>query len=162
VRNPYAVCRWAVERKPTFFAPSVPIADRLRIMAEHWHNSYRLALTDAERVPNVVFVRFEDFHADPAAVVRSLCELVGLGFDEQMVPQPDQPRPFATLPADRKWYPLYPDTWLDRCDEATFATVDPRCGELLARFGYSRAGAAPLPSASEIRRRRHEDTVVTA
>lgn len=152
VRNPYAACLWAVERKPTFFPPSLSIADRLRVMAEHWHNSYRIAVADAEHVPNVAFVRFEDFLADPAAVVRAISDFVGLDFDEEMVPQAGQTRPFATLPGDRKWYPIYADTWLQGCDAGSRAVIDARCSGLLERFGYSREGARARPELIETAR----------
>jgi hypothetical protein len=74
VRNPYETCRWAVERKPTLFQAGVARRQRLELLAEHWSNAYATALGDAEMVPNVATVRFEDFMADPQAVVRALCD----------------------------------------------------------------------------------------
>lgn len=150
VRNPYETCRWAVERKPTLFREGVPPATRLALLAEHWANAYRTVLADAETVPNVVVVRFEDFLSDPEAVVRSLCDVVALDFDGSMVPGPDHPRPFATLPNDRKWYPLYRSNWLDGMTLEERAIIAERCGELAERFGYSPEGVTRVTDPVEI------------
>jgi hypothetical protein len=53
-----------------------------------------------------------------------------------MVPQPGQPRPFATLPGDRKWYPLYPDTRLENLTEAEASVIGARCDKLAEQLGY--------------------------
>ena len=148
VRNPYETCRWAIERKLQLFRPGLLRDKRVGLMAEHWSNSYGIALRDAETVPNVAAVRFEDFLADPEALVRALCEFVQLDFDSAMVPQAGQQLPFATLPDDRKWYPLYPSDWLEGMTGDEQAIIGRRCSSHAERFGYTPQGA--LPSAAPI------------
>jgi hypothetical protein len=50
--------------------------------------------------------------------------------------------PFATLPGDRKWYPLGGDDWIGRVTPDEAAIVDERCGELARQLGY----ASPVES----------------
>ena len=136
VRNPYSWCHRAIRRKPPSFRVELPANEQLRLVAEHWSNSYRVALDDAARVGNLTVVRFEDFVADPATTVRRLCEFLGLEFERTMVPAPRQKLPFATLPGDRKWYPLFADSWLAHVSEQEAAIVEARCGPLAQELGY--------------------------
>ena len=138
VRNPYSWCHRAVRRKrPSYRAVLAP-EQELRLVAEHWVNSYRIALEDAQSVPNATTVRFEDFVADPEAVVRGLCGFLGLDFDAAMVPQPGQRFPFATLPDDRKWHPLFPDPWLAQVTENEAELIASVCEPLATELGYER------------------------
>ena len=150
LRNPYVACRWAVERKPPDFRAGLPYDERLALIAEHWANVHRIVLEDANSIPNVAVVRLEDFLADPEAVVRALCGLVGLDYDPSLVPRPGQRRPWATLPGDRKWYPLYVDVRLGRPTRAESAVIARSCGELAERFGYTPDGTAAAPSPVEL------------
>ena len=88
VRNPYGWCHRAVRRKRPAHRVVLAPEQELRLAAEHWSNSYRIALEDAATIPNVAVVRFEDFVADPETTVRSLCAFVGLDFEPAMVPRP--------------------------------------------------------------------------
>ncbi len=136
MRNPYASCHWAVERKPPSFRAGLSPEERLHLIAQHWSNAHRIVLEDAASTPGVAAVRFEDFLAGPERVVRALCEFLGLEFGPAMVPGPGQALPWATLPGDRKWHPLYADDRLDRLTAAEAAIVGERCRELAERFGY--------------------------
>jgi hypothetical protein len=136
VRNPYGACPSAVERKPPSFRADVPDEQRLDLVAQHWANAHRIALEDAESAGGLAVVRFEDFLADPESVMRPLCAFVGLDYSPSMTPQPGQRMPWATLPTDRKWYPLYRDDRLERTTPAQAAIVEERCGPLATRFGY--------------------------
>jgi Sulfotransferase family len=148
VRNPYSWCHRAVRRKRPAHRVALAPEQELRLAAEHWTNSYRIALADARQVPNLTVVRFEDFVADPEAVVRGLCAFLGLEFDSAMVPQPGQRLPFATLPDDRKWYPLFPDPWLDKVSEREVEVIASVCEPLARELGYTRpAATATLPHA---------------
>lgn len=138
VRNPYSWCYRAVRRKRPSFRVSLSREEELSLAAEHWSNSYRIALEDAAGNPNVTTVRFEDFVADAEGTIRSLSAFLGLEFDEAMVPQPGQRLPFATLPDDRKWYPLFPDPWLAQVTEPEAVIVARECEALATEFGYDR------------------------
>jgi hypothetical protein len=140
-RNPYAWCHRAVRRKPPSYTVDLPYVEQLRLVAEHWANSFRLALEDAQRIRNFTVVRYEDFLAAPEAVVRALCDSVGLSFSADLVPAPGQRAPFATLPGDTKWYPLRADGWLAQVTAQDVEIVAERCGEIAGRLGYAAPGA---------------------
>jgi hypothetical protein len=141
VRNPYSWCYRAVRRKRPAYRVELAPEQELRLAAEHWVNSYRIALADAETVPNVSVVRFEDFVADPEATVRRLCVLLGLEFEATMVPQAGDRFPFATLPGDRKWNPLFPDEWLAKVGDRDAAVIAEVCEPLATELGYAWTGS---------------------
>ena len=82
--------------------------------------------------------------------MQALCDFVGLEYDPAMVPRPDQARPWATLPGDRKWYPLYADDRLSRVTAEQKAIIGKSCQPLAERFGYSPDGAADRSTPVEI------------
>lgn len=150
VRNPYSWCYRAVRRKRPIYRVELGPEEELRLAAEHWTNSYRIALDDAASTPNVTLVRFEDFVADPEATVRRLCDFTGLELEPAMVPRPGDRYPFATLPGDRKWYPLLADPWLGKITDREAAVVAGVCEPLAGELGYERTGSrttagTPLP-----------------
>ena len=53
-----------------------------------------------------------------------------------MVPRPGDRFPFATLPDDRKWYPLFSDPWLAKVTDAEAAIVASECEPLASELGY--------------------------
>jgi Sulfotransferase family len=150
VRNPYGACTWALERKPPDFRARLTDDQKLDLIAQHWANAHRIALDDAAQLGGTAVVRFEDFLARPGAVVAALAEFAGIDYDPQMVPGPGQPMPRATLPSDRKWYPLYVDNRLGRTTPEQRAVVDVHCHELAARFGYTTDGIDERPEPIEI------------
>jgi hypothetical protein len=139
LRNPYTHCFRAVRRKPPSWQREVSYEDSLRIAAEHWENSFRLALEDGSQTDRFVVVRFEDFVRDSAAQIRRICKTVGLSYSDELVPQPGHRMPFGTLPHDRKWFPLHGDEWRSRLPEEQMAIVEERCGELATQLGYERS-----------------------
>ena len=140
VRNPWSWCHRAVRRKPPSYRAAVSPDVQLRLVAEHWANSYGIALADAARVPNVLTLRFEDFVADPEGTIRALSASLGLEFEPAQVPGSGQPFPFATLPGDRKWFPLFSERWLAHVTDREAEIVERECGPLARRFGYSADG----------------------
>lgn len=140
LRNPYTACVSAIRRKPPSWRARLSEHEQLRVAAEHWRNSFGLALEDGAETGRLTAVRFEDFVADPVAAVRAICAFVGLDFDVDLTPQPSQRRPFATLPSDRKWYPLYEDAWRAGVLEADAAIIDDVCQPLASELGYAFGG----------------------
>jgi hypothetical protein len=53
-----------------------------------------------------------------------------------MVPRGGDRLPFATLPGDRKWYPLFPDRWLPEVSAREAELVARVCEPLAGRLGY--------------------------
>jgi Sulfotransferase family len=140
LRNPYTHCFRAVRRKPPSWRRDVSYEDSLRIAAEHWENSLRIALEDGSQADRFVVVRFEDFVHDPAAAIRRICQTVSLSYSDQLVPQPEHRMPFGTLPHDRKWFPLHSDEWRSHIPEQQLAIIEERCGKLATQLGYERSG----------------------
>jgi len=137
LRNPYSACPWIARRKPYVARRPLAYEEQLELVAQEWANSCQAVLDDAAGVPQVFAVRFEDFVARPQDTVAALCQQLELDFDRDMVPRPGQALPFATLPTDRKWYPLYEDRPLDRLGSSEVEIVERRCRRLAARFDYS-------------------------
>ncbi len=146
VRDPYVFCPRSIRRKQQPFAREVPDEHRLQLAAEHWANSYRLALADGAQVPNFTTVRFEDFLSDPERVIRGLCGFLQLEFDSEMIPAEGQALPFATLPGDHKWYPVGPDHDPLELSAREREIIDEHCLSLARRFGYSPSGSRPDPA----------------
>lgn len=138
VRNPYTMCFRAVRRKPPAWRREVTYEDQLRLVAQHWRNSTELALADGPPTGRFLAVRFEDFVREPETVVRAVCATVDLTYDDDLVPRAGQLLPFATLPWDRKWYPLAADEWRDKVGDLEAQIVSEECGELAEQLGYGR------------------------
>jgi len=136
LRNPFTFCFRAVRRKPPSWRVVPPYAHQLRLAAEHWENSYRLALAEGKKTGRFAAVRFEDFISNPEATMRAVCEFVQLEFDRDLVPQPEHRIPFAMLPSDTKWHPLREDQWRDQVSESDAAVINERCQPLAASLGY--------------------------
>ena len=138
LRNPFTFCFRAVRRKAPSWRIVPPYEHQLRVAAEHWENSYRLALADGKQTGRFAAVRFEDFIANPEATIRAVCDFVQLEFDPDLVPQPDHRIPFATLPSDTKWHPLREDQWRNQVPDSDAEIIEDRCGPLAATLGYDR------------------------
>lgn len=113
--------------------------DAVRLCAQHWRNSFQFALDDGAKVPNFMVTRVEDFFADPASYLQSVCEFTGLEFDPDIVPSPDQP---ATVyqQMGRRWYPLrrsVTDKAREAISDEEAAIIDDVCGPVMARLGYT-------------------------
>ena len=113
--------------------------DAVKLCAQHWRNSFKFALDDGAKVPNFMVTRVEDFFAEPATYLRSVCDFTGLEFDPDMAPGPDQP---ATVyqQMGRRWYPLrrsVTDKARAAISDEEAAIIDDICGPVMARLGYS-------------------------
>ncbi|HVN59926.1 MAG TPA: sulfotransferase [Gaiellaceae bacterium] len=137
VRDPYTMAYRSVRKQPPSFRHELPYEERLRLVAQHWANSVRLALEDGEQVEHFLTVRFEDFTGEPRRVLQEICDFVELDFREDMLPQPQHRVPFNTWPGEDKWYPIRDDPWRAQLSEQEIAIVDESCRELAERFGYA-------------------------
>jgi hypothetical protein len=145
VRNPYTMCYRAVRRKPPGWRQEVPYQDQLRLVAQNWTNSTRLALEDGPPTGRFLALRFEDFLQNPAGVIRAACTAAGLSYKDDLVPSASHQMPFATLPWDRKWFPLQGDEWRDKVGDVEAQIVEEECGEVAGQLGYGRlTDTAPI------------------
>jgi hypothetical protein len=141
LRNPYTMVHRSIRRRMnTQSILPLPYEEKVRLAAQHWASSYRLALEDSAQIEHFMTLRFEDFLAAPAEKLQEICAFAELDFDPDMLPQAYHRLPFATWPGDEKWYPLRGDPWLDEVDEAEAEQIDRWCRPLAERFGYARAG----------------------
>jgi sulfotransferase family protein len=138
VRNPYTMCFRAVRRKPPTWRRDLPYEEQLRLVAQHWNNSTLLALEDGPPTGRFLALRFEDFVQNPPGAIRAVCKAVGLSYDDDLVPRAGHRMPFATLPWDRKWFPLQGDEWRDKVGDAEAQIVEEECGQLAEQLGYGR------------------------
>ena len=74
VRSPYTMVFRAVRRKPPAWRHEVPYEKQLRLVAQHWTNSTRLALEDGPATGRFLALRFEDFLEKPEDVIRAVCK----------------------------------------------------------------------------------------
>lgn len=139
-RNPYVTCARAVEKeygpeRGGYFGDDVEL--RMRCAVEHWANSYRLALACRDEVP-MLTVRYEDFLANPAAIIRQVDEFAGLPFEERQVPGPGQAMPLGSID-HQKWYPILPadnDRYLDQISPTLVRMLNERAADVIEELGY--------------------------
>lgn len=142
-RNPYALCFRSALGKANSLAVldnSFSLTDKVELAAQHWANSMRCALADAEKVARFMCIRFEDLLQAPNETLESVCSFLGLEFYPEMLPQPDDEIPWGSRFRDR-WYPLRPEVngkYLERIQGVHAGIIEARCGELAKSFGYSR------------------------
>jgi hypothetical protein len=141
-RNPYATCGRAVAKEYTAARGGYIEGDRaarIACAAEHWSNSYRLALEAAREVP-MLTVRYEDFLDEPARIVREVCDFAELEFTPAQVPADGQRAPEGSVEPE-KWYPLKRDEnarYLKDPDPDLLHALHRRAGDLIERLGYER------------------------
>lgn len=114
-------------------------AERIDICAEHYANTMRAAIEDADRLGfPLKIVRFEDLIEEPESVLRDCCEFVELGFRQDMLPAPDHRLPLGSRFRDR-WYPIRSDAnvaYEDSVTPHTVECVNRHCAGLFDRLGY--------------------------
>lgn len=110
----------------------------LRYCAEHWRNSFALALEDGGRIKNFMTARIEDFFSEPPAFLEAVCDFAELPFDPDMVPGPGQP-PTIYQQMGRRWHPLKPsatDKARDRLSADERDIILEVCGDVMTKLGY--------------------------
>ncbi len=145
-RNPYAMCLRAATRVHTFQRLPLTLEERLELAAQHWANSFRCALQDAEEVQYFTIMRFEDVLQEPEQQIRELCAFVHLEFSPEMLPAPGDRFPLGSTGSsrgDHKWYPLRLDVnrpYLDALTPRMVDVINSRVEELARCWGYTPEG----------------------
>jgi hypothetical protein len=107
LRNPYAMCWREVTRRTAKyqrFKEKLVFEKALRLAAEHWGNTYRIALSDLAGHKALVF-RFEDFLISPRRKIREILEYVELDYRNDLLSQDRRRMPIGAKDRD-KWYPI--------------------------------------------------------
>ena len=73
----------------------------------------------------------------PVEVIQAVCRAVGLSYNDELVPRAGHRMPFATLPWDRKWFPLQVDEWRDRSDLAHLQAAIAKWEQQYGRFDFA-------------------------
>lgn len=140
-RNPYAsIYRAALGKAGDMkrYSNFLSLKERFQICLEHWRNTAKAIEEDKEKVPRFKQVAFEHLLMRPEAVLRDICEFVGLNYSENLLPQPHHKLPLGTRYEER-WYPLRPDVnnrYLNEIPKEYVCMIKEECGELAERYGY--------------------------
>lgn len=133
-------------------ASSMSLAERVELCAEHYANTMRATLEDADSLNlPLKIVRFEDLIAEPEKVLRDCCQFVDLDFRRDMLPAPGHRLPLGSRFRDR-WYPIRSGVnvgYEDCLDATTLEAVNRHCGSLLNRLGYHRRNHSPSNAVGE-------------
>ncbi|GKY89233.1 sulfotransferase family protein [Sinisalibacter aestuarii] len=143
-RNPWAVIWSQATRNGVVRRLNLPVEDKVRLCAEHWSNSMRAALEDADADPGIRLRhwRFEALLDNPEQIVSEICNFCGLEYAHGILPaKKDRIHLGARYDAynKRKWYPLRPDVntqYLSEVSNEALKIVTKHCGELAERMGY--------------------------
>ena len=142
-RNPYAVClramhdfRYAWVRRMEATRETKLL--KLKIVAEHWRNTFAFATQDLEDYKRKVFVRHEDLVVHPEEVLQRITEVADLSYDPDMIPREHHQLPLGSKER-HKWYPLRTDTnnrHLERLDPAKARLIEKEVEPIASKLGY--------------------------
>ena len=140
-RNPYAACYRAAMRSELMRTKyPLPFEERLALAGQHWANSIESAVIDGRECQSFEIIRMEDIVRSPEPELRKLCDFIGIGFSQEMLPAKGQEIPLGTRNPS-KWYPLRSrvnSKYLSGIRQGQVEIIAERCGEYADLFGYER------------------------
>jgi hypothetical protein len=108
-RDPFVMCWREATRHPDHkyrLWNEYPSLERgLRLAAQHWRNTYRIALDDLNGERDWGLVRFENFIRNTEEEVRKMASVSGVDFSRKMIPSSEDKIPLGSK-AVRKWFPI--------------------------------------------------------
>lgn len=139
-RDPYATAYKFAHANVKNYTDKIGAGEEkaLRISSQHWKNSMKYALEDAEEVGNFLTVKFEDILTEPERNVRKICEFVEIDFDQDLLPQPGHKAPFGSK-GKEKWYPLRPGVnqkYFQKMTQETVEIIEEELGGLARKLRY--------------------------
>ena len=144
LREPYvSVYRAATGRAADIkrLQHNLDFEERVDICAEHYANSMRAVFEDAETLNlDIHILRFEALLAQPAPLLRQVCDFAELDFRTDMLPTATHRLPWGSRYLDR-WYPIRSDVntpFESKLDSLTVERVNRHFGPLIERLGYTR------------------------
>lgn len=115
------------------------LQERLELCAQHLGNSMRAVFDDCRRLNlELKVVPFERLLRNPEAVLRDVCEFVGLDFRQELLPAPDQSLPLGSRNLDR-WFPLriaVNERYERELDGRVVDAVNRHAADLVGDLGY--------------------------
>jgi len=115
------------------------LEEGLRLAAQHWKNTYQIALDDLENQPFGLFIRFEDLIEDPEQKLKQVLEFLNIEFDRDLLPQPYHKLPLGSK-ATEKWYPIRANVnekYLDSITISASKIIQEEVEEIANIFGYT-------------------------
>jgi len=146
VRNPYVMCWREVMKHPADkyrdWNRWPPVAYSLRLVAQHWRNTFEVARRDLEEIGGGLFVRFEDFLEDPEQGLRKILDYADLDFDPDMLPHSHHTLPMGSKSSE-KWYPIRTDVndrYLQSITADAVNIIEEELGGIDDEIGYKTPG----------------------
>jgi Sulfotransferase family len=115
-----------------------------------WEQLVRLGRESGAELPAGLYheMRYEALVAEPAGECRTLCDFLGVPFDDAMLRfNVGRTRSDAGLDAKKAWRPVTPGlrSWRSDLPEPAVERFEAAAGGLLAELGYPRAVPDPAP-----------------
>lgn len=120
---------------------TLPLAERLRLCAEHYANSMQAVFDDVEaRGIKLHLIPFETLLQQPEKSLRDVCAFTGLEFSPDMLPQATHRMPLGSRFLDR-WYPIRADVnnvYSNKIGQDVIDVVNQYAGDLIEKLGYAK------------------------
>jgi Sulfotransferase family len=128
--------------------------DPVSVTALWWERRVRLGREDSAALAPGLYeeLRYEALVADPPGACRTLCEFLGVPFDERMLRfHEGRERDDPSLSAKKAWRPVTAGLrdWRTEMGEEDVERFEAAAGGLLDELGYERAVPEPRPAAVE-------------
>jgi Sulfotransferase family len=128
--------------------------DPVSVTALWWERRVRLGREDGGALGRGLYheLRYERLVADPAGESKSLCEFLGVPYDDHMLRfHEGRERDDPGLSAKKAWRPVTAGLrdWRTEMEEEDLERFEAAAGELLDQLGYPRAVPRPGPAAVE-------------
>lgn len=128
-RNPFVMCWREATRRPEIddkykdWNSRPSLEEAIRIAAEHWANTYSIALADLEEFGGGLTVHFEEALRHPEQAMQAICDHVGTGYSDDMIPQHTHRLPLGSK-EQSKWYPIRTDVNSKYLDSVTDEAIE--------------------------------------
>jgi hypothetical protein len=142
IRNPYAMCwREITTRKHKYRFYGTPPDEKtaLKLVSEHWNNTFETALKDLNDNNCEYIIKFEDFVQSPEKYVYDILNFCELNTSRYSLPGNDFTIPFGTK-VTHKWWPIKTnvnDRYLADIPDWGKTMIENHCFRLIKQFNYS-------------------------
>ncbi|OGT25517.1 MAG: hypothetical protein A3I77_04315 [Gammaproteobacteria bacterium RIFCSPLOWO2_02_FULL_42_14] len=136
-RDPYAVC-WKQAQVSLIFQKNPKRA--VQLAAEHWFNSYKIALNDTKNMDHVLWLQFEDFMQKPMPVMKKLFSFLDQSnVDIEKLIAQHSSTPLGSCDPE-KWFPIKTSVnqrHYHTLPEWAKSIIQSQCDPLIKEFGHA-------------------------